>query len=104
MNYDDFDVYSIIAMTHECTYFRNFVNANPSNILILIKIDEDSHLSIHLFVVWSPEMNRRVRLSASGEERRLKMISGLRIPCGPHVLLVVVVASKERVTPLLSIE
>ena len=45
MNYDDFDVYSIIAMTHECTYFRNFVNANPSNILILIKIDEDSHLS-----------------------------------------------------------
>ena len=47
-NYDDIDVYSIIAMTYECTSFQNFVNADLSNILILIKIDKDSHLSMYL--------------------------------------------------------
>ena len=102
-NYDDIDVYNIIAITYECPSFQNFVNADLSNILILIKIDNDSHLSMYLFVVSSPEMNRRVRLSASGEERRVITLraSGLWIPCGPHVLPVVVVASKERVSPAL---
>ena len=55
-----------------------------------------------LLLVWSPEMNRRVRLSASGEERRVERLSGVWSPCGPHVLPVVVVASKERVAPSLS--
>ena len=86
-------------MTYECPSFQNFINAYLSNILILIKIDKDSYLSIFLFVVWSPEMNRRVRLSASGEERRVRVAavkaSGVWFPCGPHVLPVVVVASKE---------
>ena len=59
---------------------------------------------MYLFVVWSPEMNRRVRLSASGEERRVEMSLGLWSPCGPHVLPVVVVAFKERVQPSLSPE
>ena len=104
-NYDDIDVYNIIAITYECTSFQYFVNADLSNILILIKIDKDSHLSIHLSVAWSPEMNRRVRLSASGEERRLlRPTTGVWSPCGPHVLPVVVVASKEQVMPLVSSE
>ena len=103
-NYDDIDVYNIIAITYECPSFQNFVNADLSNILILVKIDEDSHLSMYLYVVSSPEMNRRVRLSASGEERRLVVASGLWSPCGPHVLPVVVVASKEKVPPVLSWE
>ena len=79
-NYDDIDVYNIIAITYECPSFQNFVNADLSNILILIKIDEDSHLSMYLPLVSSPEMNRRVRLSASGEERRLLRASGVRLP------------------------
>ena len=103
-NYDDIDVYNMIAITYECPSFQNFVNADLSNIPILIKIDKDSHLSIHLFIVRSPEMNWRVRLSASGEERRLKRPPGLWSPCGPHVLPVVVVASKERVRPSASLE
>ena len=104
-NYDDIDVYNIIAITYECTSFQYYVNADLSNILILIKIDEDSHLSMYLPLVSSPEMNRRVRLSASGEERRLlRPTSGMCIPCGPHVLPVVVVASKERVRPSASLE
>ena len=55
---------------------------------------------MYLFVVSSPEMNRRVRLSASGEERRVASTPGVWSPCGPHVLPVVVVAFKELVLPL----
>ena len=44
-NYDDIDVYNIIAITYECTSFQYFVNADLSNIIILIKILVGTNLS-----------------------------------------------------------